>query len=127
MLGMGGRKRNRVNCSGEARFQQRLPYRKRRGSQSPFGWSKFKPTDLALKRIYGIYMGLLLLRHCSQSCVARSYFHPTRPSFMCSYCQKEMGVVLALNLFKTYQIVYASVHSYSGRCMKHIPMQEMCT
>ena len=65
-------------------------------------------------------MGLLLLRHCSQSCVARSRFHPIRPSFMCSYCQKEMGVLLALN---PYQIVYATTHNYLGRCMKHISMQ----
>lgn len=117
---MGGRKWNRVNCTVEGRFQQRLSYRKLRGSQSPFGWSKFKPIALALKRIYGIYMGLLLLRHCSQSCVARSRFHRIRPSFMCSYCQKEMGVILALN---PYQIVSATAHNYLGRCMKHIPMQ----
>ena len=39
---------------------------------------------------------------------------------MCSYCQKEMGVLLALN---PYQIVYATAHNYLGRCMKHISMQ----
>ena len=49
MSGMGEQERNRVNCeAGEGGFQHRLKYWNLRYTQSPFGWSKFKPK----KRIW---------------------------------------------------------------------------
>ena len=56
MSGMGGRERNRVKCeAGEGGFQHRLKYWNLRYTHSPFGWSKFKPNALALKRIWDFY------------------------------------------------------------------------